>query len=114
VVEIWGIPFCEQCAREQEVYFAIGELTQEPASDQKLAEALDRMRREFDEPKSNHFELLSAKSLQSEYGAHTADVGKEKGVAYGRRLSEHWGLLYATSLYIFACIFFAYFDPSRT
>src|SRR5215217_4119715 len=28
VVEIRGIPFCEACAREQEVYFAIGELTQ--------------------------------------------------------------------------------------
>jgi hypothetical protein len=28
VVEILGIPFCEACAREQEVYFAIGELTQ--------------------------------------------------------------------------------------
>ncbi len=26
VVEIHGIPFCERCAREQEVYFAIGEL----------------------------------------------------------------------------------------
>ena len=29
VVEIRSIPFCEACAREQEVYFAIGELTQE-------------------------------------------------------------------------------------
>ncbi len=28
-MEIWGIPFCERCAREQEAYFAIGELTQE-------------------------------------------------------------------------------------
>ena len=28
-VEIRGIPFCERCAREQEAYFAIGELTQE-------------------------------------------------------------------------------------
>lgn len=27
-VEIRGVPFCEQCAREQEAYFAIGELTQ--------------------------------------------------------------------------------------
>ena len=27
VVEIRGIPFCEPCAREQEAYFAIGELT---------------------------------------------------------------------------------------
>ena len=29
VVEIQGIPFCEACAREQEAYFAIGELTRE-------------------------------------------------------------------------------------
>ena len=49
VVEIWSIPFCEQCAREQEAYFAIGELTQGSATDRKLAEALDRVRREFDE-----------------------------------------------------------------
>ncbi len=28
VVEIRGIPLCEGCAREQEAYFAIGELTQ--------------------------------------------------------------------------------------
>lgn len=28
VVEIRGIPFCEPCAREQEAYFAIGEMTQ--------------------------------------------------------------------------------------
>lgn len=27
-VEIRGVPFCEPCAREQEAYFAIGELTQ--------------------------------------------------------------------------------------
>lgn len=28
VVKIRGIAFCEPCAREQEVYFAIGELTE--------------------------------------------------------------------------------------
>jgi hypothetical protein len=27
VVQIRGIPFCEACAREQEAYFVIGELT---------------------------------------------------------------------------------------
>jgi hypothetical protein len=26
VMEIWGIPFCERCAREQEAYFDIGKL----------------------------------------------------------------------------------------
>ncbi len=50
VVEIRGIPFCEACAREQEAYFAIGELTQEEEAQgfrsKPLAEALERMRRE--------------------------------------------------------------------
>ena len=27
VGEIWGIPFCERCAREQEAYFTIGEMS---------------------------------------------------------------------------------------
>ncbi len=27
VVEIRGVPFCEQCAREQQSYFAIGEMS---------------------------------------------------------------------------------------
>jgi hypothetical protein len=48
-VEIRGIPFCEACAREQEVYFAIGELTQEGVQgfgSKPLVEALERMRRE--------------------------------------------------------------------
>ena len=57
VVEILGIPFCEECAREQEVYFAIGELTQEETRDLRheplskslgktLSEMLDKMRRQ--------------------------------------------------------------------
>ena len=50
VVEILGIPFCEACAREQEAYFAIGELTQEEMAQgfgiKPLAEALERMQRE--------------------------------------------------------------------
>jgi hypothetical protein len=57
VVEIRGIPFCEACAREQEVYFAIGELTQEQKRDLRseplskslgktLGEMLDKMRRQ--------------------------------------------------------------------
>ncbi len=43
VTEIWGIPFCESCAREQGAYFAIGKLTmqgQELASDRELAERI--------------------------------------------------------------------------
>ena len=57
VVEIRGIPFCEACAREQEAYFAIGELTQEEARDlrreppsktlgETLGEMLEGMRRQ--------------------------------------------------------------------
>jgi hypothetical protein len=30
VMEIWGVPFCEPCTREQEAYFAIGKLTMQP------------------------------------------------------------------------------------
>ena len=49
-VDILGIPFCGACAREQEAYFAIGELTQEEGAQgfgsKPLAEALERMRRE--------------------------------------------------------------------
>jgi hypothetical protein len=43
-----GIAFCGPCAREQEAYFAIGELTQEKRSlrSKPLTEALERMRRE--------------------------------------------------------------------
>ena len=43
VMEIWGIPFCEACAREQEAYFAIGKLTMQAqglASDPELAERI--------------------------------------------------------------------------
>jgi len=48
VVKVRGsIPFCEPCAREQEAYFAIGELTEAPESlrEGPLAELLNRMRR---------------------------------------------------------------------
>lgn len=49
VLEIRGIPFCEPCAREQEAYFAIGELTQRKQSlrGKPLAEALRGLRREW-------------------------------------------------------------------
>jgi hypothetical protein len=47
-VEILGVAFCGPCAREQEAYFAIGELMDEEAQDfhsGALAEALERTRR---------------------------------------------------------------------
>jgi hypothetical protein len=47
-VEILGVAFCRPCARRQEAYFAIGELTdEEEARDLRsgpLVEALERMR----------------------------------------------------------------------
>src|ERR671921_1222903 len=47
VVKVRGIPFCEPCAREQEAYFAIGELTEAPESlrEKPLVELLNRMQR---------------------------------------------------------------------
>jgi len=46
VVEIWGLPFCKPCAREQEAYFAIGDLMKEAQGlrNEPLVEALDRLR----------------------------------------------------------------------
>jgi hypothetical protein len=47
-VEILGVAFCGPCARQQELYFAIGELTNEDERDLRsgpLVEALERMRR---------------------------------------------------------------------
>jgi hypothetical protein len=45
VVKVRGIPFCEPCAREQEAYFAIGELTEEPEGlrEKPLVEVLNQM-----------------------------------------------------------------------
>jgi hypothetical protein len=48
-VEILGVAFCGPCAREQEAYFAIGELTPEDGQGLRgkpLAEVLERKRRE--------------------------------------------------------------------
>ncbi len=50
VVEIRGVAFCGACAREQEAYFAIGELVAQEETQglrsKVLTEALKRMRRE--------------------------------------------------------------------
>ena len=48
-VEILGVAFCGPCARQQEAYFAIGELTHEDGLDLRskpLAEVLERTRQE--------------------------------------------------------------------
>jgi hypothetical protein len=47
-VEMLGVAFCRSCAREQEAYFVIGELTQKDTlglRGKALAEALERIRR---------------------------------------------------------------------
>jgi hypothetical protein len=47
-VEIMGVAFCGPCARQQEAYFAIGELTHDEARDlhsKPLGEVLERKRR---------------------------------------------------------------------
>jgi hypothetical protein len=46
VVEVRGVPFCEGCVREQEAYFAVGELVQEVQGlrNEPLVEVLDRIR----------------------------------------------------------------------
>jgi predicted Fe-S protein YdhL (DUF1289 family) len=49
-VEILGVAFCGPCARKQEAYFAIGELTHEEERDlhsMTLAEVLERKRRRY-------------------------------------------------------------------
>jgi hypothetical protein len=46
VVKIRDVPFCKRCAREQEAYFAIGELTQPQVLDEGLlAKALEGIKR---------------------------------------------------------------------
>ena len=47
VVKVRGVPFCEPCAREQEAYFAIGELTassQRLDNEESLVDMLESMR----------------------------------------------------------------------
>ena len=48
-VRIEGVPLCAGCARDQEAYFAIGKLMEEPRSlhedDERLVVLLGRMRR---------------------------------------------------------------------
>ncbi len=49
VAEIRGVAFCGPCAREQEAYFAIGELVAREAPGPRgtpLAQTLERVRRE--------------------------------------------------------------------
>ncbi len=40
VVKVSGVPFCEPCAREQEAYFVIGEITETSSQQRDDKEAL--------------------------------------------------------------------------
>ena len=71
-VDILGVAFCGPCAREQEAYFAIGELADEEAQDLRskpLAAALKRMRRDRSGVKETmaaelHYGLAGARNPQ--------------------------------------------------
>ena len=75
VVEIGGIPFCEACAREQEAYFAIGELTQEMQD--LRGETLDGMRRQRADS------LATAKRLDLPYVDETELLALTKNYVSG-------------------------------
>ena len=70
-VEILGVAFCGPCARQQEAYFAIGELAHEEEEAQgfgskPLAEALERMRRE----RADSTEGIAAQMHDGRSGVH--------------------------------------------
>jgi hypothetical protein len=45
-VKLQGVPYCESCSREQEAYFAIGELTEaEEAEDKSFAVVMNLMKK---------------------------------------------------------------------
>jgi hypothetical protein len=65
VVEMRGVAFCEPCAREQEAYFAIGELTQDEtqgSGSKLLVEAPKRLRRESRNRTSRPHERLTSEN----------------------------------------------------
>ena len=72
VVEIRGVAFCGPCAREQEAYFAIGELVAREGErglrGKPLAEALKRLRRE----RAGGMEGAAAETHHGPSGAYKA------------------------------------------
>ncbi len=72
VVEIRGVAFCGPCAREQEAYFAIGELVAREGErglpSTPLAEALKRLRQE----RAGGMEVAAAEMHHGPSGAHEA------------------------------------------
>ena len=70
-VEIRGVPFCAECARGQEAYFAIGELTQgkQGRRGKALAQALKRTRRE----RASTREGIAVETRHGPSGAHETE-----------------------------------------
>lgn len=63
------MPFCEPCAREQEAYFTVGELTEEPRSpydDDRLVGMLHRMRGQHDVAGFAHLAPTRPKAVWSQ------------------------------------------------
>ena len=73
VAEIRGVAFCGPCAREQEAYFAIGEIVERGEArgprGRALAEALGRLRREGADAR----EGLAAEVRRGFSGAYEAE-----------------------------------------
>jgi hypothetical protein len=75
-VEILGVAFCGPCARQQEAYFAIGELTHEDGRNlrsKRLGEVLERKRQE---------RAGSAEGIAAEMPHGLSGVGETKPLAF--------------------------------
>jgi predicted Fe-S protein YdhL (DUF1289 family) len=76
-VEILGVAFCGPCAREQEVYFAIGNLTHEEARDlhsKTLAEVLERKRQRKRQRHTGSTESIAAEMHHGLSGARESQA----------------------------------------
>ncbi len=71
--EIWGIPLCEKCAREQEAYAAIGELAQAQGM---LSDWSSQVRRLHNEPLTDMLD-----HMQQELGGRIEEARKLLAVA---------------------------------
>jgi hypothetical protein len=62
VAKVRGVPFCERCAREQEAYFAIGELTEdlEGLREKPLADLLALVRHKTEPGRARQHESDAA------------------------------------------------------
>ena len=69
VAEIRGVAFCGPCAREQEAYFAIGEIVARGPRGRALAEALKRARAE----RAGGMEGAAAETRRGPSGAYETE-----------------------------------------